>query len=264
MIPAQPPVRLLSTAIDETILGDAAATQEFRATWESLDSKRRPLLVYNSSRSVNDIRWLILEGRIPPAEFIIGGLGTEVHDPLDGQAGVEFRATLGSDWDRSAVDSIVREVTSARLQPEEFLGPYKSSWYWPRASLAERAQLEVRLKAAGIDGVITYTGGALLDVTPRGAGKGNALAWLCRRIGVELQQVIVAGASANDVSMFALRGTRGVIVGNAASDLFAIAGALQPMVAREERARGVLAGLKRFGVLEFAGRETPSEFLQQR
>jgi mannosylfructose-6-phosphate phosphatase len=246
----QPRVRLFATDVDDTILGDTAATQQFKVAWESLEIDRRPLLVYNTGRSVRDVQWLILEGQMPAAEFIIGSLGTEVHDPVDPKVAEEFQASIGAGWDGVAVDQIVHALPDARMQQPEFLSSFKSSWFWPRASGADVARLDARMRAAGLDVTISYTGGIFLDVIPRGAGKGNALAWLCRRNGVSLDEVLVAGASANNSSMFALPGVRGIVVGNASSELFATTGAFRPLIMREKMATGVLAGLSHFGVME--------------
>lgn len=256
----RPPVRLFATDVDDTILGDAATAEQFRLAWESLEVERRPLLVYNSGRNVRDIEWLILEKKLPTAEFIIGGIGTELHDPVDPHVAEEFRASLAAGWDRAAVDQFIQALPDARMQAPEFLSDYKSSWFWPRASAADVARLGARIQAAGIDVNVSYTGGIFLDVIPRGAGKGNALAWLCRRNAVQLAEVLVAGASANNRSMFALPGVRGIVVGNASSELFAGTAAYKPLITREKMAGGVLAGLRHFGVLAEASEEAAPTF----
>jgi sucrose-6F-phosphate phosphohydrolase len=244
------PFRLFATDIEDTLLGDVAAARHFREVWESLDPNQRPLLAYNSGRSVQEIQWFVLERRIPRAEFIIGGVGTEVHDPIDANSGAEFHASIASAWDPATLEKIVHELPGVRLQPEEYLNPCKRSWYWPRASGGELVRLEARLRDAGLRVTVLYSDSVFLDVIPSGAGKGNALAWVCRRIGVPLENVLVAGAGANNGSMFALPGVRGVVVGNASSELFAASRPFNPMIAREENAGGVLAALSHFGVLQ--------------
>ena len=96
------PIRLFATDVDDTVLGDAASADQFRQVWESLEVERRPLLVYNSSRTVRDVEWLILERKIPAAEFIIGGIGTELQDPVDPHVAEEFRTSVAAGWDRAA------------------------------------------------------------------------------------------------------------------------------------------------------------------
>lgn len=249
-------VRLFATDLEDTLLGEVAAAGHFREVWEAIDPEQRPLLVYNSGRSVQDIQWLVLERRIPKAEFIIGGIGTEVHDPIDANCSAEFHASIAHAWDPARVESIVQEVPGVRLQPEEFLNPCKRSWYWPRASGGELARLEARLREAGLIVTVLYSENVFMDVIPRGAGKGNALAWVCRRTGVQLTNVLVAGAGANNCGMFALPGVRGVIVGNASSELFASSAPFTPMITRETNASGVLAALSHFGVVQELAQES--------
>ena len=252
------PVRLVASDIDDAILGDTKAAEEFRATWESLDSACRPLLVYNSGRSVADVQWLVVERRIPSPELIIGGIGTEVHDPLDARIAEDFRASLTPGWNAEIVKRIAGENAAARLQPAEFLNPHKLSWHWHRATAAELFRLEYRLRDAGLEVIIEYGNNVFLDVIPRRAGKGNALTWLCQRVGVSLENVIVAGAGPNNRSMFALPGVRGIIPSNASRELFIKTTAFRPLITRSAAAAGVLEGLRHFGVLDPADRDTPS------
>jgi sucrose-6-phosphatase len=250
-------VRLLASDLEDTLVGQRASEERFRACWESLGAESRPLLVYNTGLNIAHARWLILERRLPAPEFIIGGLGTELEDPVDPQTALEFRAQLTAGWDIAAVERIIEAIPGVQRQSDEFLNPSKSSWHWHRASAAEIARLGGQLAQAGLDVQVSYTGGVFLDVVPRRGGKGHALAWLCQRIGLPLEHVLVAGASANNSSMFALPGVRGIVVSNASRELFAATGALKPFLALAAMADGVLAGLKHFGVIQPQNAEDP-------
>lgn len=246
------PVRLFASDIDDTILGDAAGAEQFRAAWESLDADLRPLLVYNTARSIGDTRRLLLDRRLPEPEFIIGGLGTEMHDPVDAHAAEEFRASIAAGWNRAEVERIVEAIPGVRRRSLEFPNPCRSSWHWPCATHGDIARAEILLKKAGLEVAVNYTGGMCLDIIPRGAGKGNALAWLCRRIAVPLDTVLVAGASGDNSSMFALAGVRGILVPNASRELFVGTSPFKPLITRKKMAEGVLAGLEHFGIFDRA------------
>ena len=242
-------IRLFATDIDDTILGDPRSAALFKDTWESLDAERRPLLVYNTGRSIDDVRWLAVERRIPGAEFVIGALGTEVFDPVDAGTSAAFAAEIAASWDAATVRRVVEMRPGVQIQGQEYLNPCKLSWHWHRASAADVVRLETQLKDAGLEVTVLYTSGVFLDVIPARAGKGNALSWLCRRIEVKASSVLVAGASGNNASMFQLPEVRGIIVGNASRELFNAALAFRPFIAPSSAAGGVIAGLRHFGVL---------------
>jgi sucrose-6F-phosphate phosphohydrolase len=241
-------IRLFATDIDDTLIGDAKRTGEFKLWWESLDADQRPLLVYNTGRSIADTQWLVLEGQIPKAEFIIGAIGTEMFDPVDESVADAYLEHIGPGWDASTVRRMVDAIPGVRIQGEEFLNPHKLSWHWPCATAADLFRLEFRLKEAGLDVLVHYSSNIFLDVIPRRAGKGNALTWLCGRIGMHLSQVLVAGASANNAPMFRLSSVHGLLIGNSSRDLFAATRTAQPLMTGESRVAGVIDGLRQHGV----------------
>lgn len=62
---------------------------------------------------------------------------------------------------------------------------------------------------------LIFSHGIDLDVLPKGAGKGEALAFLLqkmRREGSAPQETLVCGDSGNDIELFEVEGVNGVIV----------------------------------------------------
>ena len=75
----KPTIRLFSSDLDGTLLGNPESTLRFKQVWEQLKPGERPLLVYNSGRSVKDTRGLVTSRRLPEPDYIVGGVGTELH-----------------------------------------------------------------------------------------------------------------------------------------------------------------------------------------
>ncbi len=243
------PIRLFSVDLDGTLLGNPESAQRFKETWESLPRESRALLVYNSGRSVKDTRSLIAARILPEADYIIGGVGTEFHDPQAPGEVPEFVSQFGEGWNLALVEQIVGATPGVERQPPEFLHPYKSSWFLHRASREQIEALTHRLGEAGLQVTVVYSSLRHLDVLPRRANKGNALTWLCRRISMLLDQVLVAGDTGNDSSMFVLPGVRGIVVENAQPELFEAVVKLPVFVATKVMADGVLEGLKHFSLI---------------
>ena len=247
--PQPPNIRLFSSDLDGTLLGNPESAQRFKHTWEALKHDRRPLLVFNSGRSVRDTTALITSRRLPEPDYIIGGVGTELYNFRQRRDEPEFNAQFGEGWDLGKVEAIMSSMPGVERQPPEFLHPYKSSWYLHHADRQKIDELRQRFKEAGLDVNVVYSSLRDLDVLPSRANKGNALTWLCQRLGIALEQVLVAGDTANDSAMFLLPGVHGIVVENAQPELFEAVVKLPVFVPRSVMADGVLEGLKHFGVI---------------
>ena len=247
-------IRLFSTDVDGTLIGNPESAFRFKQAWESLPLERRPLLVFNSGRTVKDVLSLVNGRRLPAADYVIGGVGTELYDVALQRHEREFTAQFSDGWDLAKVEAIMSAMPGVEQQPPEFLHPYKSSWYLHRADRKKIDELRARFQAAGLDVVVVYSSLRDLDVLPRRADKGNALAWLCRRLGIALEEVLVAGDTGNDAGMFLLPGVKGIVVENAQPELFEAVVKLPVFVSRQIMADGVLEGLRHFGVLADSSR----------
>jgi len=250
MSPSSPaPIRLFSTDLDGTLLGNPESTQRFKQVWESIPVDHRPLLVYNSGRTIADVLALISTRRLPAADYLIGGVGTELHNCRENRKETEFHHQFGEGWDLGAVETIMNAMPGIERQPPEFLHPYKSSWYLHRADREKIDELRHRFKEAGLEVNVVYSSLRDLDILPSRANKGNALAWLCSRLEIPFEQALVAGDTANDSAMFLLPGIKGIVVENAQPDLFEAVVKLPVFVSSKVMADGVLEGLKHFGVI---------------
>lgn len=251
-------VRLLCSDIDGTLAGDPAAEARFGEAWQNLPPESRPLLVVNSGRLIEDQRAFVATTALPPPDVYIGGVGTMLHNERDPSHAKLYTRSIGAGFDRALIAAALTDVANVVVQPDAYQHVHKSSWYLRDADTAMLASIEERLAAAGIPARLVYSSNRDLDILPAGVDKGAALSWLCRQLGLSHDDVVVAGDTDNDRSMFDLPGVRGIVVGNALPELQEIAKD-RPDIYRAKglMADGVVEGLRRWGVFGAAPAKNP-------
>lgn len=245
------PIRLFSADLDGTLVGSREAEAHFFEAWMSIDEGARPLLVYNSGRLLDDIRQLLPQTNLPPADVLIGGVGTMLLRFQCLGEGDLYAQSFDKGFDRNLIEELLGSAAPGiKLQPDIYQSRFKSSWYLVNAGEDELSHIEAALSNAGLRVKLVYSSDRDLDILPRGVDKGSALAWLCKRLSITTGEVLVAGDTNNDKSMFDLANVRGIIVANALEELRSLAARNGRLYsAKRDEGWGVVEGLVHFGLL---------------
>ncbi|MDF1860898.1 MAG: HAD-IIB family hydrolase [Verrucomicrobiales bacterium] len=235
---------LFSTDIDGTIYDGPETAERFSEFWQRLrDSGTPPVLCYNTGRSLADTRDLISRTSLPEPDYIIAGVGTEMFHFGQEAMIPEWGDELSGGWDFEIVKTIVLESgVDIEMQPPECQNPFKCSWFFFEKEPSEIEALGLAIAEAGVQAQLVYSSNRDLDILPCGANKGNAIGWLADKLGTPTENVLVAGDSGNDASMFDLKNASGIVVSNAEPALFA-AIAERHFRATDPCADGVIEGI---------------------
>ncbi len=242
-------VEMFCSDLDGTLLGNPEATRRFKSAWENLPARSRPLLTYASGRLVQDVIDLLATRVLPWPDYIIGGVGTQIYDGRQKRPMHEFSHQFSGEWDLAKIEAIVGAFPGVTHQPPQFLHNHKSSWYLYNATREAIDELRQQLEAVGQKVCVVYSSMRDLDILPASSNKGGAIDWLCERLKLPLENVLVAGDTGNDASMFLLPGVQGIVVENAQPELIDAVIKVPTFNATRVMADGVLEGLEKYGVI---------------
>jgi sucrose-phosphate synthase len=235
---------LLVCDVDDTLLGNNDAVELLNLARAS----KPPLfhLALNSSRPresvLRSLKPFLTTSWNPFA--MITAMGTQIslaNLTLD----AAWHRTFG-DWRREPIDELA-QVMGWQRHPEDLQTRYKASFTVP-PHVTEKAARDL-LRSLKLPFRTVFSGPGNLDVLPPDAGKHTAMRYLAEHLAVPHGRLIAAGDSMNDLDML-MAADRAIVVGNACVELRELL-RHRPTVylARDGHARGVVEGLRYFGVV---------------
>lgn len=251
------PEWVLASDIDNTLTGDESALRRLGRQVQSLRQADRLFLILSTGRRLVQVLDGYENEGIPHGDAIVSQVGTEIYLPpfsADMEPLPEWDRHLRAEFSRQEAESFLDGIEGLSMQPAKYNTRLKVSCYLDEAPDPEAAARSIRQRVAdaGKDDVyqVIWSSGRDLDIIPAAAGKGKAIRFVLDFLDLVPGQIIVAGDSGNDRTMFE-EFTYGIIVANAQPELKALpdTAADDHYRAQKPYAAGVAEGLRHFGVL---------------
>jgi glucosylglycerol-phosphate synthase len=230
---------LLATDLDGTFL----AGQSFhkQQLYRMIREKNDVRLVFVTGRGLETVIPLLKDPVIPQPDYIICDVGATIvngHslDPIQ-----PLQSIVEEKWPGSL--TLSNELKKVKgLHWQEVPQTRRCSFFYD-----EKTDFDsLNSIAASLDVDVLKSAGRYVDVLPAGVNKGSSLKQLIKLLNIPPENILVAGDTLNDLSLYET-GYNGVVVGGAESELLEATSAM-PLVYQAEKAGcgGILESLDHF------------------
>ncbi len=201
---------LIATDLDGTFLAGDPSKRRDLYQWLKLETHIQ--LIYVTGRGMPLVLPLLEDAGIPQPDFIICDVGATIADAR-GDLIPDLMTEIDIKW--PGEDAVLQALEGLpSLQRQEQPQARRCSFYCD----SEFTTNSVKDRLAALECDVLFSAGRYLDVLPKNVNKGSSLNRLIRHLNINAADVLVAGDTLNDLSMYR-HGFNGVCVGGSEIEL---------------------------------------------
>lgn len=196
---------LLATDLDGTFLG--GKMEDKLQLYRIIKENKNIQLVFVTGRGLESIIPLLNDPLIPTPDYIIADVGASIYNGHNLTSVEPIQGEIENAW--PSIYEIQHELSSIpNLVYQDVPQQRRSSYYYDEGTDLDH----VKAIAAGFNCDVVTSVDCYLDILPHGVNKGSTLLKLINLLQVPKDQVMVAGDTLNDLSLYEID-VRGVAVG---------------------------------------------------
>ena len=230
---------LLATDLDGTFLG--GKTSDKFKLYRLIREEQNIRLAFVTGRGMESVLPLLDDSIIPNPDFIICDVGATILNGRSLEPVQPIQSQIEKKWPGALViRKKLRKIKGLELQkvPQQ----RRCSYYFDEYT--DIGQIKELVSEFGCD--VLQSAGRYLDILPGGVNKGSTLMQLIKMMDLDAQEVLVAGDTLNDLSMYKT-GYKGVVVGDAEEALIRVTKDIPTVYhAQKPGPGGILESLKHF------------------
>ena len=240
--------RAIFTDIDQTLLGDDDALQTLNQKLREVH--RQVTFGIASGRRYDSVLTVLRKHGMPVPDVLISSLGTRIHYGSTLTEDSYWSDHIDHDWNLPRIRRELDELPGLELQPRDKQSRFKISYYYDPELAPSTEEITQRLHQRELNANVIVSFGQYLDIIPTRASKGLALRYTALRLGIPLENILVAGGSGADESM--IRGnTLAVVVANRhGEELSGLVDIERIYFSDKPHAAGLLDAIDHYGFLD--------------
>ncbi len=237
--------RALFTAIDNTLLGDAEALEQFAKVVRT--HRRQFLFGIATGRRLDSVLTILKRNSIPTPDVLITSLGTEIYYTSELFADIAWSHHIDHSWTPQVLRRALESLPGLSPQPKTEQSRFKVSYFYDAQIAPALEDILGLLRQQELSVNATLSFGQYLDIVPARASKGQALRYVASQYNIPLDRTLVTGGSGGDADM--LRGnTLGVVIANRhQEELSNLSENEQVYFANGAHAWGILEAIRHYG-----------------
>ncbi|MGB3491903.1 MAG: HAD family hydrolase [Elainellaceae cyanobacterium] len=238
------PDRAIFSDIDQNLLGSPADLPRFIEVLR--ENRKSATFGIATGRRLDTTLRTLRECNIPEPDVLIASCGTAIYYSPSLTEDTWWAQHIDRRWTPPEVRRVLADLPGLVMQPKENQSRFKISYFYDSGIAPTVDEINRRLHQEDLAVNVTLSFGQYLDILPIRASKGQALRYVADRLGIPLNQILVAGGSGADEGM--IRGnTLAVVVANRHhEELSHLVDADRIYYAKEAHALGILEAIEHF------------------
>jgi glucosylglycerol-phosphate synthase len=202
---------LLATDLDGTFLGGKSVYKQ--RLYRLMREREDVVLIFVTGRGLETVIPLLNDPILPNPHYIICDVGATIINGLTLEAIQPLQASIEEKWPGHL--KIYNKLKSIKgLQRQEVPQMRRCSFYFDADTDLE----QINYISKSLDCDVLMSAEKYLDILPQGVNKGSSLTQLVKLLKISEEDVLVAGDTLNDLSLYET-GYKGVVVGAAENKL---------------------------------------------
>ena len=205
------PDRAIFSDLDLNLIGDAQALKSLVRLIR--ENRKQVSFGVVTGRRIDSALALMRKNHILRPDVLITSLGTRIHYGRELIEDDAWADHIDYDWTPRRIVKLLDNLTGLKRQPKTEQALHKIAYYYDEKLAPSQEEIVTLLRQHEVTANVIFSFGQFMDVIPSRASKGQALRYVANRLGINLEQILVAGGSGADEDM--MRGnTLAVVVAN--------------------------------------------------